>query len=102
MAANRDETGGRAPICAATWWETPCRARPVVRVRGRALARPAIIREKNTPIDSEVPEFWKVARIPEATPRHSAGTLDMTEEELGDLYIPMPTPFRAMSRAKAR
>jgi hypothetical protein len=43
-------------------------------VRGRALARPAIIREKNTPIDSEVPEFWKVDRIPEATPRYSAGT----------------------------
>jgi hypothetical protein len=33
-------------------------------VRGRALARPAIIRGKDTPIDSEVPLFWKVARIP--------------------------------------
>jgi hypothetical protein len=49
-----------------------------------------------------VPEFWKVARIPEATPRYSAGTLDMTEEEFGELYIPMPTPFRAISRANAR
>jgi hypothetical protein len=29
-------------------------------VRGGALAGPAIIREKDTPIDSEVPEFWKV------------------------------------------
>ena len=72
-----------------------------MRVRGRALARPAIIREKNTPIDSEVPEFWKVARIPEATPRYSAGTLDMIEEEFGELYIPIPTPFRAISRANA-
>jgi hypothetical protein len=52
-----------------------------VRVRGRALARPAIIRVVNTTIDSEVPEFWKVARIPDATPRYSAATLDMTEEE---------------------
>src|ERR1700734_2536401 len=101
MAANRDETGGRLPICAATWWLTPCWARPLVSVRGRALARPAIIREKNTPIDSEVPEFWKVDRIPEATPRYSAGTLDMIEEEFGELYIPMPTPFRAISRANA-
>ncbi|MGH3155970.1 MAG: hypothetical protein ACRDNF_05270 [Streptosporangiaceae bacterium] len=41
-------------------------------MRGRALAGPAIIREKNTPIDSEVPEFWKVTRIPEATPQYSA------------------------------
>ena len=101
MAANRDETGGRLPICAATCWGTPCWARPPVRVRGRVLARPAIIREKNTPIDSEVPEFWKVDRIPEATPRYSAGTLDMIEEELGELYIPIPTPFRAISRANA-
>jgi hypothetical protein len=45
MAANRDETGGRLPIWAANWWLTPCWARPLVRVRGRALARPAIISE---------------------------------------------------------
>src|ERR1700689_653833 len=102
MAANRDETGGSLPICAATWWLTPCWTRPLVRVCGSALARPAIIREKNTPIDSEVPEFWKVARIPEATPRYSAGTLDMTEEEWGELYLPIPTPFRPISRANAR
>src|SRR5689334_11301602 len=95
-AANRDETGGRPPICAATWGETPCWARPLVRVPGREPARPPIMREKNTPIDREVPEFWKVDRIPEATPRYSAGTLDMTDEEFGELYIPMPTPFRAI------
>src|ERR1700689_322557 len=102
MAANRDETGGGPPIWAGTGRLTPCWARPLVRVRGRALARPAIISEKNTPIDSEVPEFWKVDRIPEATPRYSAGTLDMIEDELGELYIPRPTPFRAISRANAR
>ena len=56
----------------------------------------------NTTIDSEVPEFWKVDRIPEATPRSSAGTLDMTEDEFGELYIPMPTPFRAITTAKAQ
>ena len=42
-----------------------------------------------------------MARIPEATPQYSAGTLDMIEEEFGELYIPMPTPFRAISRANA-
>jgi len=31
--------------------------------------------EKNTPIDSAVPEFWKGERIPEATPRCLAGAL---------------------------
>src|ERR1700684_2317815 len=101
MAANRDDTGGRPPIWAATRWLTPCWARPLVRVRGRALAKPAIMREKNTPIDSEVPEFWKVDRIPEATPRDCAGTLDMTEAEFGELYMPTPTPLRAISRANA-
>src|ERR1700722_10645236 len=101
MAENRDETGGGPAIWVGTWWLHVGWTGPLARVCGSALARPAIIREKNTPIDSEVPEFWKVARIPEATPRYSAGTLDMTEDELGELYIPMPTPFRAMSRANA-
>jgi hypothetical protein len=40
-------------------------------------ASPAIIREKNTPIDRAVPEFWKVERMPEAAPRCLAGTLLM-------------------------
>jgi len=31
------------------------------------------ISEKNTPMDSTIPEFWKVARIPEAAPRWWAG-----------------------------
>ncbi len=38
-------------------------------VPGRLVARPAIISEKNRPIDSAVPEFWKVERIPDAAPR---------------------------------
>ena len=40
-----------------------------VSVLGRLAASPAIISEKNTPIDSAVPEFWKVERMPEAAPR---------------------------------
>ena len=37
--------------------------------RAGVRARPATISEKNTPIDSAVPEFWNVARMPDATPR---------------------------------
>ena len=40
--------------------------------------------------------------IPEATPRYSAGTLDMIDEEFGELYIPMPTPLSAISSANAQ
>jgi hypothetical protein len=29
--------------------------------------------EKNTPVDTAVPEFWNVERIPEATPRYFGG-----------------------------
>ena len=32
------------------------------------LASPANMIEKNTPVESAVPEFWNVERIPEATP----------------------------------
>src|SRR5580693_2441059 len=54
---------------------TPCCRRPLVSVFGRLAARPAISSEKNTPIDRAVPEFWNVARIPEAAPRCPAGAL---------------------------
>ena len=56
--------------------------------------------EKNTPIDSAVPVFWKVERMPEAAPRCAAGTLPMIEEELGAANMPLPIPFAAMSTAK--
>jgi hypothetical protein len=36
---------------------------------GRPVDSPTIISEKNTPMESAVPEFWKVDRIPDATPR---------------------------------
>ena len=42
---------------------------------GRLPAMPAITSVKNTAIEIAVPEFWKVARIPDATPRSEAGTL---------------------------
>ena len=100
-AANSDDTGGRAAIWCATPGATPCWRRPLASVTGRRLASPAIMTEKNTPIDNAVPEFWKVERIPEAAPRWLAGTLPMIEEELGAANIPLPIPFTAMSSAKA-
>ena len=43
-------------------------------VLGSLAARPTIIRLKKMPIDSTMPAFWNVARMPEAWPRSSAGT----------------------------
>ena len=60
-----------------------------------------IISEKKTPMESAVPEFWKVERMPEATPRNSGGTLLIIEDVLGALNMPMPMPLMAMSVAKS-
>src|SRR6202034_3751871 len=54
---------------------------------------------KKIPIEIAVPEFWKVERIPEATPRSEAGTLPMIDEELGEANIPLAAPIRASSSA---
>ncbi len=71
-----------------------------MRLTGSVLASPAIIREKKTPMETAVPEFWKVARMPEATPRSRGGTLPMIEEELGEANIPLAMPLSAISSAK--
>jgi hypothetical protein len=55
-----------------------------------------------TPIDTAVPEFWNVARMPEAAPRSRVGTLPMMEEEFGEANIPEPIPFTATSSANAQ
>src|SRR4029077_17501690 len=99
---NSDDTGGSDPTCAAAPCGTPWRTRPLVSDCGRVLASPAIISEKNTPIDRAVPEFWNVERMPEAAPRCLAGTLPMIEEELGAANIPPPIPFSPVSRANAQ
>ncbi len=94
--------GGSEPICWARLCATPWPCRPLVSVFGRVLASPAIMSEKNTPIDRAVPEFWNVERMPDAAPRCRACTLPMMEEELGEANMPLPIPFAAMSRAKAQ
>jgi len=45
--------------------------------------------------------FWKVARIPDAAPRCSAGTEFMMAVVLGAANVPIPTPKRMRSRTKA-
>src|ERR1700727_621469 len=101
-AANRDDTGGSEPTWWATAGATPCATRPLVSVWGRLVASPAIMSEKNTPMESAVPVFWKVERIPEAAPRCDGGTLPMIEEELGAANIPTPTPLTKMSTPNAQ
>ena len=48
---------------------TPWATKRVCIVCGKVDASPMIIIEKNRPIDSTIPEFMKVARIPDAAPR---------------------------------
>ncbi len=55
-----------------------------------------------TPIDSSVPLFWNVARMPEAAPRCVAGTLFMIEVVFGAANRPNPIPFTNSSEANAR
>ena len=63
---------------------------------------PAIMSEKKIPMESAVPEFWNVARMPEAAPRRRAGTLLMMDDVLGAANMPLPMPLAAMSSAKAQ
>src|SRR5438132_1472378 len=79
---------------------TPWATRPEPRVWGRVDARPAIIREKKTPIDSTMPLFMNVARIPDAAPRWLAGTLFMIAVVLGAANRPEPTPLRKINTPK--
>ena len=70
-----------------------------MRVFGRVLARPTIISEKKTPIDSDEPALKNVPRMPAADPRWSAGTAFITWAVLGEENMPEPTPLRKVSAA---
>ena len=54
------------------------------------------------PIDRDIPEFWNVARIPEAAPRCWAGTALMIADVFGEANSPEPTPLRKISRANSQ
>jgi hypothetical protein len=101
-AAKREETGGRP----AMWWATPA-STPWLRSPSPSELdsepeSPPIISEKKMPIESAVPVFWKVERMPEAAPRCEAGTLPMIEEEFGELNMPTPIPLAKISAPKAQ
>src|SRR5262249_34582152 len=93
---------GRFAMCAASAAGTPCARRPELSVRGRVAASPAIIREKKIPMDSDMPEFWNVDRMPEAAPRYLAGTLLMIADVLGEANIPEPSPLHKMISANSQ
>ena len=95
-------TGGRLAMCAASEAGTPWARSPLARVRGRVDASPAIISEKKMPIDSDMPEFWNVARMPDAAPRSLAGTLLMMAEVFGEANRPDPIPLQKISNAKVQ
>src|SRR5215472_91035 len=95
-------TGGRLATWAASEAGTPCARRPALSVRGRVAASPAIISEKKTPMDSDMPEFMNVERMPEAAPRYLAGTLLMIADVFGDANRPEPSPLHKMISANSQ
>src|SRR5215472_19368238 len=102
MAEKMVETGGRWAIEFAAAAGTPCAVSPGASVRGSVLARPTIISEKKMPMDSDMPEFWKVDRMPEAEPRCLAGTALMIAAVLGEANRPEPTPLPEISSATSQ
>src|ERR1700758_3033562 len=100
MAANTGDTGGRGAIEVAVAGGRPGAVRPAVSVCGSVLARPAISSEKKMPMDSDMPEFWKVDRMPDAAPRWCAGTLDMMAEVFGEANRPEPIPLPKRSEER--
>jgi hypothetical protein len=69
---------------------------------GRLPARPTTISEKNTPIDSAVPLFWNVARMPDTTPRSLGRTLPVIADVFGAANMPLPIPLSAINNANAQ
>jgi len=94
-------TGGSPATWPAVSGGTPCARSPARSVCGSDPARPEIISEKHTPMDSAVPEFWKVERMPEATPRCSGATLPMIADVFGAENMPWPMPLSSSSPANS-
>ena len=61
-----------------------------------------IISEKNTPMDSEVPELKTVPRMPEAAPRSYAGTEFMIAVVFGAVNRPLPMPLTSRMSANTQ
>src|SRR5580704_17604575 len=54
------------------------------------------------PMDRDMPEFWKVDRMPDAEPRCLAGTALMIAEVLGEANRPEPIPLPKISSANTQ
>ena len=87
-------------VVAASAAGTPWAVRPWLRAAGRDEDRPQMISVKKMPMDRDIPEFWKVDRMPEAEPRCRAGTALMIAEVLGEANRPEPIPLPKSSSAK--
>ena len=68
---------------------------------GRWLVSPMIISEKKMAIEIGMPAFWKVPRMPEATPRSRAGTLFMIEVVFGAANRPKAIPLAKITSANS-
>jgi len=96
------DVGGRSAIRAASEGVNPAAVRPWASATGSEPASARMMTVKNRIIDSTMPEFCSVARMPEATPRSASGTELMIEAVFGDENRPIPTPRRKMIRAKCQ
>ena len=56
---------------------------------------------KKMPMESSIPEFWNVARVPEATPRAPAGTEFMIQAVFGERKPPIPRPITTSTAANS-
>src|SRR6516165_6399558 len=95
-ALKRLPTGGSLATWAALAGATPFALRPAAMEWGRDADSPRTMSEKKMPIDSTMPEFWNVARIPDAAPRWRAGTLFMMPVAFGAAKRPKPITLRRM------
>src|SRR3984885_8592881 len=74
---------------------TPGAVSPLDRAAGSLLERRATSSVKKMPIDSTNAEFRKVAIMPPAAPRRSAGTEFIISAQFGEKNRPAPKPLRA-------
>src|SRR3984957_4272823 len=86
-----------ADAAGTPWWVSPANM-----VFGSLLASPVTISEKKMPMDSTEAEFMKVAIMPPAAPRASAGTEFIISARFGEANRPVPKPFSAMMRPNSQ
>jgi len=91
-AANSAAVGGKCATLPATATGRPACVSPLCSAVANPEARPAVTMLKKTPMLRRDAAFWNVERMPEATPRDSAGTLFMMATVFGAANMPWPMP----------